>query len=302
MGNLWERDRYFSGGSPAVCPHEFLARTNDPMLFQTVRIGEFSYNIPLAPGSYELHLSFVETIYGPGMITGGGENSRTFLVKLNGQVLLNNFDIISDAGGPNIADERVFRDVHPGADGNLRIEFFSQRGQAILSAIKVLPGLPDRQLPIRLVSQETSVTDHLGRVWSPDMYYSGGQNSIHRSAIAGTPDPDLYAGERYGNFSYAIPADTRDSYSVTVYLAEAYWGGPQDQTHTGPGSRIFNLDCNGVRLLENFDIYKQVGGSRALTKTFRHLKPNAQGKLVLAFEPVVNYASIYALEVEDEGN
>ncbi|HLH04529.1 MAG TPA: malectin domain-containing carbohydrate-binding protein [Bryobacteraceae bacterium] len=303
MGNVWQADRYFSGGSTSECPHEFFARTNDPMLFASYRNGgEFSYSIPLAPGTYEMHLFFVETVYGPGLVTGGGENSRTFGVVLNGKLLLDNFDIVSDARGPNIADERVFRDVHPDKDGKLHLQFYSERGQAVVSAIEILPGLENRQLPIRLVAQENSVTDHLGHVFAPDTYYSGGQTSIHRVAITGTEDPDLYAGERYGNFSYAIPADTRDLYSVTVHLAEAYWGGPLDQTHGGPGSRLFNVDCNGVRLLENFDIYKQAGGGfRALTKTFHRLKPNAQGKLVLSFEPVENYASLYALEVEDEG-
>jgi len=301
MGNAWQCDEYFSGGRPGNCPHEFLWRTSDPMLFQNIRTGEFSYNVPLKPGSYELHLFFVETVYGPGMTTGGGENSRTFLIKLNGQNLIDNFDVLADADGPNIADERVFRDVHPGPDGNLKLEFISQRGQPMVNAIEILPGTPDRQIPIRFVAQQTSFTDHQGRFWSPDTFYSGGQMSIHKDAVTGTPDPDLYAGERYGNFSYAIPADTRDSYSVTLHFAETYWGGPQAPAGSGAGNRVFNVNCNGVRLLENLDIYKQVGGMRAMAKTFHGLKPNAQGKLVLSFEPVVNYASVYAVEVEDEG-
>jgi len=301
VGNVWQCDRYFAGGRPGNCPHEFIWRTDDPMLFQNIRTGEFSYNIPLKPGSYELHLFFVETIYGPGMSTGGGENSRTFLVKLNGSILMNNFDVLADARGPNIADERVFRDVHPGPDGKLDLQFISERGQPIISAIEVLPGIPDRQVPIRVVAQRTSFTDQQGQFWSPDTYYSGGQMSIHKDAVSGTADPDLYAGERYGNFSYAIPADTRDSYTATLHFAETYWGGPQAPPDTGAADRIFNVNCNGVRLLENLDIYKQVGGFRALTKTFHGLKPNAQGKLILSFEPVVNYASVYAIEVQDEG-
>lgn len=300
-GNVWECDRYFSGGRPGASPHEFLWRTDDPMLFENIRTGEFSYNIPLEPGSYELHLFFVETLYGPGMTTGGGENSRTFMIKLNGQVLMNNFDVLADAMGPNIADERVFRDVHPGSDGKLHLEFISERGQPIINAIEILPGLPDRQLPIRLVAQRTSYTDQEGRFWMPDTFYSGGQMSIHKDDVTGTPDPDLYAGERYGNFSYAIPADTRDSYAVTLHFAEAYWGGPQAPPDSGVGNRIFNVNCNGVRLIENLDIYQQVGRLRAMAKTFHHLKPNAQGKLILSFEPVVNYASVYAVEVNDEG-
>jgi hypothetical protein len=301
IGHTWQCDQYFSGGRPGTCPHEFLWRTNDPMLFENIRTGEFSYNIPLKPGSYELHLFFVETLYGPGMTTGGGENSRTFLIKLNGQILMNNFDVLADAMGPNIADERVFRDVHPDSDGRLHLEFISERGQPIINAIEILPGLPDRQLPIRLVAQPTSFTDHEGHFWMPDTFYSGGQMSIHKHDVTGTPDPDIYAGERYGNFSYAIPADTRDLYAVTLHFAETYWGAPQAPVGSGAGDRIFNVNCNGVRLLENLDIYKQVGGLCALTKTFHRLKPNAQGKLVLSFEPVVNYASVYAIEVEDEG-
>ncbi len=301
IGHIWQCDRYFDGGRPAVSPHEFLWRTDDPMLFQNIRTGEFSYNIPLEPGSYELHLFFVETLYGPGMTTGGGENSRTFMVKLNGQMLMDNFDVLADAMGPNIADERVFRDIHPGSDGKLHLEFISERGQPIVNAIEILPGLPDRQLPIRLVAQRTSYTDQEGKFWMPDTFYSGGQLSIHKDDVTGTPDPDLYAGERYGNFSYAIPADTRDSYAVTLHFAEAYWGGPQAPAGSGVGNRIFNVNCNGVRLAENLDIYQQVGRLRAMTKTFHHLKPNAQGKLILSFEPVVNYASVYAVAVEDEG-
>ena len=301
LGNLWQCDQYFSGGRPGTCPHEFISRTNDPMLFENIRTGEFSYDIPLNPGSYELHLFFVETVYGPGMTTGGGENSRTFLIKLNGQILMNNFDVLADATGPNIADERVFRDVSPASDGKLHLEFISERGQPIVNAIEILPGLPGRQRPIRLLAQRTSYTDHAGNFWMPDTYYSNGQMSIHKDDVTGTPDPDLYAGERYGNFSYAVPADTRDFYAVTLYFAEAYWGGPQAPAGSGTGDRIFNVDCNGVRLLQNLDIYRQVGRLRAMTKTFHRLKPNAQGKLILSFEPVVNYASVYAVEVQDEG-
>ncbi|MFZ0594171.1 MAG: malectin domain-containing carbohydrate-binding protein [Bryobacteraceae bacterium] len=301
MGNIWQPDEYFSGGRPGTNPHEFLWRTNDPMLFENVRDGEFSYNIPLKPGVYELHLFFVETMYGPGMITGGGENTRTFLVQLNGQTFLDNFDIIADATGPNIADERVFRDIQPAADGQLHLAFFSQRGQPIVSAIEILPGIEHRQVPIRLVTERTPFTDHEGKLWSPDNYYSGGQQTIHKEPVTGTPDPDLYLSERYGNFSYAIPADSRDSYTVTLHFAETYWGGPLATPGSGTGRRVFNVDSNGVRLLKNLDIYKEVGGMRALTKIFHGLRPNAQGKLLLSFEPVVNYASVFGIEIEDEG-
>jgi len=43
-----------------------------------------------------------------------------------------------------------------------------------------------------------------------------------------------------------------------------------------------------------------VGPARALIKTYHDLRPNAQGKLILSFVPDVNYASVDAIEVEEE--
>jgi hypothetical protein len=38
-----------------------------------------------------------------------------------------------------------------------------------------------------------------------------------------------------------------------------------------------------------------------LVKKFRGLRPTTQGKLNFEFVPVVNYASVFAIEVLDEG-
>jgi len=53
-------------------------------------------------------------------------------------------------------------------------------------------------------------------------------------------------------------------------------------------------------LLDNFDIYKEAGSLHALSKTFYHLKPTAEGKLDLTFEPIANYATVSGIEVLDE--
>jgi hypothetical protein len=58
--------------------------------------------------------------------------------------------------------------------------------------------------------------------------------------------------------------------------------------------------CNGTTLLDNFDIYKEAGSLHALTKTFPHLKPSAQGKLNITFEPIENNATVSGIEVLDE--
>jgi hypothetical protein len=47
---------------------------------------------------------------------------------------------------------------------------------------------------------------------------------------------------------------------------------------------------------------KEAGSGRALIKTYNGLRPNAQGKLIISFVPDVNYASVDAIEVEEDAN
>lgn len=297
LGDVWGADEYFSGGGPWRTHRGYIRRANDPFLFQSTRTGEFSYDIPAHAGVYELHLYFVETEYGEEM--GGGENTRTMQMVLNRSILFQSFDVISDAGGPRIADERVFKDVQPAADGKVHLKFESQRGQPMINAIELLPGMPNKQLPVRLVTQVNSYTDHAGQVWAPDNYYLGGQFFTDKPPVSGTPDPMMFTSERAGNFSYAIPVDVHGTYGVKLHFAETYFGAEASGIG-GVGSRVFNVTSDGVRLLDHFDVFKEAGCMRAVEKIFHGLKPNPAGKLMLHFEPVANYASVFGIEVLDE--
>jgi hypothetical protein len=291
-GAVWQPDHFFYSGGTWNRPEGFIARTSDPMLFAHWRNGDFSYDIPLRPGVYEVHLFFVT----PEAASNG---ASTFGVFLNDQEVLTGFDINSDALGSNIADERVFRDVRPGSNGKLHIGFQSERASPTVSAIEILPGTPHKQLPIRIVMQPTSLTDHNGQFWHADNYYMDGYISTKRSQVSGTSDPDLFAAERYGHFTYAIPVDTRGRFTLILHFAELYFG-PGASGTGGLGSRVFRVQCNGDTLLDNFDIFKEAGSLHALTKTFSHLKPTAQGKLNLTFEPIVNNATVSGIEVIEE--
>lgn len=67
------------------------------------------------------------------------------------------------------------------------------------------------------------------------------------------------------------------------------------------GCRVFDVTCNGVMLLQDFDIVQAAGGAfRPLVREFHGLHPNGQGKLLLSFSPKVNYAEVRAIEVIDE--
>lgn len=296
VGDIWQPDQYFHGGWPLQQPSVFVARTSDPFIFRNTRSGDCQYDIPLKPGSYELHLFFIKT--STALQIEDAEDKTSFNVSINGQLVLSDFDIASDAMGRNVADERVFRDISPANDGRLHIWLSTKIGTPALSAIEILEGTPHKQLPIRIVTQPAPFTDHKGQLWHPDDHYLDGRHLAHNSPSI-SPDPDLLLSERYGHFTYAIPVDTRDRYTVVLHFAELYFG---TANISGPGQRVFRVLCNGTTLLDDFDIFKEAGSFHTVTKTFHHLKPTAQGKLNLTFEPVVNYATLSAIEVLDELN
>jgi hypothetical protein len=292
-GVRWTPDRYFTGGGVWSRDGGFVHSTSRPFLFANWRTGEFGYNIPAAPGSYELRLFFVSSQ------PAGEEKHAGFDIALHGKPLLRAFDIGMSANGTGIAEEQVFRDVEPGKDGIIRLWFSNQTGSPLLNALELTPGTPGRLKPIRITMQPTSFVDHQGQRWRADDYYTNGYRSIDRRQVSGTEDPELFGAERFGHFSYAIPVDRRGRYTVVLHFAEFYYG-PQLPGGGGAGSRIFHVFCNGQTLLRAFDIYKEAGSRHVITKTFPNVEPSAQGKINLTFEPVVNNATISGIEILEE--
>lgn len=294
-GVRWTPDRFFTGGGQWSRDAGFVRATSRPFLFANWRTGEFRYDIPLERGIYEMRLFFVS-----GQQVGD-EKIAGFDVALNGQPLLTAFDVNISAHGADVADEKVFRDIAPDEDGFVRLWFSNQVGTPLLNALEIVPGIPRKLRPIRIITQPTSFVDHKGQRWRADDYYLNGFRSTERRRVTGTDDPELFGAERYGHFTYAIPVDTRGRYTVVLHFAEFYFG-PQLHGGGGVGSRVFHVFCNGQTLLQDFDIYKEVGSLRVVTKTFSNIKPSAQGKINLTFEPVVNNATVSGIEVLDESD
>lgn len=296
-GDDWSADRYFTGGAPADAPIQVLYRSRDWRLFLTSRRGDFSYDIPLKPGVYELRLYFADTSFTPGIAMDGGESTRFFNVFMNGAPLLRDFDIIADSG-PSTADIKVFKDVQPAADGLLHLRFSREVSEPLLNAIEIRPGTPHRLRPIRIVAHDVRYVDRSGAVWSPDDYFQFGRLIARTGIVTETADPELYSWERYGHFSYAIPV-AQGSYTVSLHFAESFFGsrGPGDN---GIGQRVFDIFLNGSALLRNFDMFAEAGFRHALVKTFRGVRANPQGKLHFSFVPSKNYASLSAIEAVDE--
>jgi hypothetical protein len=291
LGRTWDGDRYFVGGEAVERSFRRIYRTRSQALYRTARQGDFRYDIPLKPGLYELHLHFVEVIPEELDLDSGGEQTSRFNVFLNDQPLLTFFDVVADAGGPNIADERVFTDVSPASDGYLHLRFASTVNRAHVTAIEILPGIAGKMRPVRIVAGLDSIYDSSGGLWGSDRYFLGGRITRRGAAVGGTSDAMLYGSERWGHFTYAIPVAS-GRYRVTLRFAETYPGA------IPVGNRLFDVYCNGTTLLKKFDVLAQAGATHHVAdQTFPNLTGKAQGKLVLSFVPVRNYAIINAIEV-----
>jgi hypothetical protein len=134
-GNLWELDRYYSGGRQ-IADGEVVGGTQDPELFLSQRYGNFSYRFPVPPGRYTLRLLFAETFFGPHNRGKGGPGSRIFNVTCGGTTLLHNFEIFKEAGERH-AVERVFRGLVPNPQGQIEIDFEPVVQYAIVNALEL---------------------------------------------------------------------------------------------------------------------------------------------------------------------
>lgn len=238
---------------------------------------------------------------------GGGESSRYFDITANNVPLVTDFDPLSDAGGDNTADVRVFKGISPAPDGQLHLRFNSQyldKAVPFVNGIEIIPLKSNVVPPIRWVASDAALVDSSNHVWQPDDFSMGGRTRSEREPAADATAPELFRSERFGHFSYAIPV-ANGTYTVRLYFSEHWFGLLGNEANiigTGVGDRIFDVYYNGEALLRDFDIAKEAGGpARGIRRAFHGLKPNAQGKLLFTFVPVKNYAYLNAIEVVDEG-
>jgi hypothetical protein len=288
-GASWESDRFCSGGSSfSVGAGRTIQGTEDPQLFSAGRRGNFHCTYPVPPGTYEVHLMFAETA---GLL----ENGRNMAFSLNGNAVTN-FDVVDDAGGDDIATTKVFTDVKPEADGAIHLDFDTPN--SFLNAVEILPGIPRRMLPVRIVTGPSIYRDSQGNTWLPDRYYFGGRVNRFASDLSKLPDGRLFEWHRYGHFHYSVPVAPGNKYTLKLYFLE-HWFGAQNGSVGGAGSRVFDVSCNGVMLLKGFDIFREAG-AEPLVKTFNHIEPTGQGKMEIYFTPAVNYPSVSGIEIIPE--
>ncbi|KGN37497.1 peptidase S8 [Knoellia subterranea KCTC 19937] len=135
---LWKGDKpwaagswgYVGSGTRVVTTSKAIAKTDDPKLFQTQRVGAMSYRFDDAPaGTYAVDFGFAE-------LANTKAGKHQFDVKVNGAYVLVGKDIVKDAG-TFTADLDQITVEHAG--GTLTIEFVPRKamGQPVINTLKV---------------------------------------------------------------------------------------------------------------------------------------------------------------------
>jgi hypothetical protein len=287
-GEPWLADTFCTGGRSFQHPVAEVQGSDEPVLFARGREGRFACRVPVPPGTYELHLYFAEA-------AGGKEATKQVAFQINDGAA-NALDVVNDAPGAETATAKAFTDIKPMSDGTIHLDFVSE--DSFVNAIEVLPAAPGQPLPLRILAGRATYHDRAGNTWLPDRFFFGGRRTYRAEGTLDTPDQGLFQWERFGHFRYNLPVVEGHEYKVTLYFSEA-WFGVHGGGSGGVGSRVFDVYCNGTTLLKDFDILHEQENGVAI-RTFRHVRPTAQGKLELSFVPVRNYPLINAIEVIPE--
>jgi hypothetical protein len=125
-GLVYEEDMFYTAGTKASTSAEIVG-TQDSILYQSERYGEFSYDIPLPDGVYQVTLKFAENYWSePG--------ERVFDLTAEGLEVCTGLDLLSRVGMKEAYDYPIWVTVE---DGELNLDFTPEVNWAKLSAILI---------------------------------------------------------------------------------------------------------------------------------------------------------------------
>ncbi|QNR23402.1 malectin domain-containing carbohydrate-binding protein [Croceimicrobium hydrocarbonivorans] len=192
-GKVYLADQYNIGGYT----HSYsngVANTQDSALFSTARIGRnMSYHVPLPEsGEYEISLHFAEL---QGWLMGAGR--RVFDISVEGNLIIDDLDIFTAAGGGASAYTETFKvNVN---DGQLDINTAASVDNSLLVAIEIrkTSTMPVASRNWYLSDSALSITMAAGALDSLDFYV------VNKDTVARTIDSVLASGNALSYLQFA---------------------------------------------------------------------------------------------------
>jgi hypothetical protein len=187
-GQVWQADTGYNTGTGSTNTTTTTG-TGDPTLYRSNRYNAtttpLTYSFAVANGAYRVNLLFAENA--PGLQVTG---ARIFNVKLNGAIVLQNFDIYA-AVGANTAVVESFNTTVSG--GKIAIEFDRLVQNPKINAIEILPLGTEPLLTLKFTYTDgTPVTGSLHYAMSSSLLSLGGVlplvNGQATCALVSSPD------------------------------------------------------------------------------------------------------------------
>ncbi len=153
---------------------------------------------------------------------------------------------------------------------------------------------PDFALRINTGGTEATYNDN---IYVSDAYFNTG-NTLDRPQT-GLPEPyQSFRFSRSQEMSYNIPIPDGE-YTVNLYFAEL-WFGATGGGSGGVGSRVFDVNIEGILAEDNLDVFAEVGADAMLMKT--HVVTVTGGELNIDFSSLaadggVRHPIINAIEI-----
>jgi len=135
--------------------------------------------------------------------------------------------------------------------------------------------------------------------FAEDINYFGGavatnaSSAIDVTGVKNAAPADVYRSERYGNFTYEFAGlMANKKYQLRLHFAENYGA------ITAPGQRTFSVYLNSNKVLSRYDVFA-AAGNRRNRAVVRDVIGNsdAQGRIILRFESVVQNAMVNGIQV-----
>jgi hypothetical protein len=125
---------------------------------------------------------------------------------------------------------------------------------AMVAFVQPMPQANDIIWSVNAGGSNYIATNSVG--YDADRDFTSGTAYSNAGIRTGTENSIIYETERYGSFQYAVPVPMSGNYSVLLQLSEGY--------HQEAGARVFSVQVEGSTLIDNMDIYRQVGYKTAL--------------------------------------
>jgi hypothetical protein len=277
-------------------------------VYQTEHWGASDWAIPnLNPqADYTLRLHFVENTF-----TAAGK--RQFNVIVNGEQVLNDFDIFAAVGAMSKAVTEDFV-VTPDENGVVAIQFVpGSADQPTVSGIELIRHPDDDEAGATVVLGSSGGTTSsvainsggpLAGTFLADTDFAGGRigsasKFVDLSGVTGPAPEEVYLTQRVGtgvgSLGYFIPGLMPGAtYKVRVHFAEGFFN--------AAGKRMFNLAIDGQTVLNNFDVFAAAGAvNKAVIEEFS-VTADRYGLILLQFlVGAANVPSVRGIEVIETG-